>query len=102
VNNIISQLLMVLVPVVAGFFATEIGKGAAWINALPAPLPQLIGVAVAFVLGWLSQLLGFVLPADLAGLNQDVIVAALTALVQILFPVQAAMGRARLAKGLKA
>ena len=100
-NPIILAVIGVLIPFAAGFLATEIAKGALWVNALPAPLPQVIGVVVTFLLAALANFLGFSLPADLGGLNQDVIAAILTALAQMLFPVTTALAAARARKGLK-
>jgi hypothetical protein len=94
-NSIILAILAVVIPVIAGFVAKELALFNGAINRLPAPIPAIIGVAISFGLAQLAQIVGFALPGDLSGLTQDVIAAILTAVAQMLVPVQAALQSAR-------
>jgi hypothetical protein len=100
-NTIILAIVAVLAPFVCGLLAGELAKFNGFLNKLRAPIPALIGVVVAFGLSALSQWLGVALPGDLAGLNQDVLVALLTALAQFFVPVTAALKGVRARMGLK-
>jgi len=101
VNSIILALLGVVIPVVAGFLAKEVALFNAKINALPGLFSALIAVAVSYGASALAGVLGFALPGSLAGFDQNVIVAILTAVSQILVHAPAALQAKRFAKGLK-
>lgn len=83
-GSLIAAILAVVIPVAAGFAAKEIAALNDKINALPGPIPSLIGVVVAFLASVLSQKLGIVLPGALAGFDQNVIASILSAVVALL------------------
>lgn len=83
-GSLLAAILAVVVPTVAGFVAKLIAEANEYVAALPGPIPSLIGVVVAFLASVASQKLGVVLPGTLAGFDQNVIAAALSALVALL------------------
>jgi hypothetical protein len=99
-NSIILQILAVVIPVIAGFIGKELSMFTDFVNGLPAVVQGLIAVAVAFGASALAGVLGISLPGDLAGFDQNVIAAILTAAAQLLLGVPAAAQRARLARGM--
>jgi len=98
---IILQLLAVVIPVLAGVIVAEWAKFSAMVNSWPTPLPELVGVAFAFLASMLGQFLGLVLPPEMAGWTQNVIAMVLTAVAQLLIGVPPAMKAARLRMGLR-
>lgn len=83
-SSLIAAILAVVIPVAAGFVAKLVAEANEYVSRLPSPFPSLIGVVVAFLASVVSQKLGVVLPGTLAGFDQNVIAAALSALVALL------------------
>ena len=100
-NPIIAAILGVLVPFAVAFLVVEIAKANTFVNNLGAPWTQIAMILIAAGLSFLSQKLGVVLPADLAGFNAESLTALLTLLIQALFPVTASLKAARVRAGLK-
>lgn len=86
VSPILAALLAIVIPPLAGFIAKEIALANAAIGEyVKSPFVQaLIGVVVGYLTSLLSGVVGFSLPGSLAGFDQNVIAAVLTALVALL------------------
>jgi uncharacterized membrane protein YeaQ/YmgE (transglycosylase-associated protein family) len=93
--SLIAAILAVVVPVAAGFVAKLIAEANEYVANLPGPLPSLIGVVVAFLASVVSQKLGVVLPGSLAGFDQNVIAAALSAVVALILHTNTAVQASR-------
>ena len=82
--SIIAALLAVVIPPVAGFIAKEIALAAGYISGESVLVQGLVSVVVGYLASLLSGVVGFALPGTLAGFDQNVIAAVLSAVVALL------------------